>query len=183
MRYYVDTEFNGNEGQLISVALVREDGLEFYAVLDTYQMPQPWVKQHVYPILFKHTLQPITQPGARVVPPTGPGAHPVSRDECKRSLRKYLERDTGVVTFVGDWPEDVVHVADLLLRDHGSRNPPASFRCVILDLPGFNTAEHSAVPHNALEDARVLRDFVERGLIEGPQGEMTTADRDLLQGT
>lgn len=181
MRYYVDTEFNGNEGQLISIALVRQDGAEFYAVLDMYQMPQPWVAEHVMPILWSHERRKPENPIDRV--PRPDMNLPVSRSECKKSLRKFLEKDAGTVTFVGDWPEDGVHVFSLLLRDHGHRNPPASFRYVNLDLPGFNTAEVSLVPHNALEDARVLREYVETGLIDGPEGALTSSDLSLLAGT
>jgi hypothetical protein len=36
--------------------------------------------------------------------------------------------------------------------------PPLTFRLV--PLPGFSTAANSAVPHNALHDARALRDHV-----------------------
>ena len=36
--------------------------------------------------------------------------------------------------------------------------PPLTFRLV--PLPGFSTAANSAVPHNALHDARSLRDHL-----------------------
>ena len=42
MRYFLDCEFDGFGGPLISLALVPEDGSEeFYAVLDT---PRPWCR-------------------------------------------------------------------------------------------------------------------------------------------
>ena len=34
MRYFLDTEFNGFAGALLSIALVPEEGEEFYAVLE-----------------------------------------------------------------------------------------------------------------------------------------------------
>jgi hypothetical protein len=182
MRYYVDTEFNGNEGQLISVALVREDGAEFYAVLDTYQMPVPWVKEHVYSTLWSYD-QPKNPNPINRVPIVQDERNTVSRAQCKKQLSKFLAHDNGVVTFVGDWPEDVVHVCNLLLRDHGKRNSPVSFRCLILDLPGFNTADVSIVAHNALEDARVLHAFVEQGLTDGEGGALVAADLELLRNT
>ncbi len=182
MRYYVDTEFNGNEGQLISIALVRQDGAEFYAVLDMYQMPQPWVKEHVVSMLWSYD-QPKHPTPIDQVPMTQDERSTVSRAHCKKHLRKFLEKDKGVITFVGDWPEDLVHVANLMLRDHGKRNPPTSFRCLNLDLPGFNTSLVAAVPHNALEDARVLKQFVEQGIEDGKGGGLTDADLALLAGT
>lgn len=41
MRYFLDTEFNGFGGGLISLALVREDGLPFYAIMHPDYMPIP----------------------------------------------------------------------------------------------------------------------------------------------
>ncbi len=41
MRYYIDTEFNGTGGQLLSLALVREDGLSFYEVLHAHELIVP----------------------------------------------------------------------------------------------------------------------------------------------
>ncbi len=185
MRYYVDTEFNGTEGQLISIALVRQDGAEFYAVLDMYQIPQPWVAEHVLPQLWLHTLNPTQQLLEAACQRQNKSSYqPVwSREQTKKQLRKFLEKDSTPVTFVGDWPEDLVHISALLLRGHGKRNPPEQFRCLMLSLPGFDTATVSAVPHNALEDARVLRAFVEQGITDGAGGALTTADLALLRGT
>jgi hypothetical protein len=36
--------------------------------------------------------------------------------------------------------------------------PPLAFQ--LIQLPGFSTAANSRVPHNALHDARALRDHV-----------------------
>ena len=48
MRYFLDTEFNGFAGELISVALVPEHGdQEFYAVLPLPEAPNNWVTRNV----------------------------------------------------------------------------------------------------------------------------------------
>jgi hypothetical protein len=57
MNVYIDTEFNGYRGALISMALIDADGREFYAALPLQDPPDPWVAQHVLPVL---DLQPIT---------------------------------------------------------------------------------------------------------------------------
>ena len=53
MRYFLDTEFNGFGGVLISVALVPEhaDDEEFYVSLPLPDDVEPWVAQHVVPYL------------------------------------------------------------------------------------------------------------------------------------
>ena len=52
MRYYLDCEYNGFGGDLISLALVPEDGgEEFYAVLAWTGPPNDWVARNVIPYL------------------------------------------------------------------------------------------------------------------------------------
>ena len=51
MRYYLDTEFNGFNGALLSIALVPEDGDEFYITLACAEPVLPWVEHNVMPFL------------------------------------------------------------------------------------------------------------------------------------
>ena len=61
---------------------------------------------------------------------------------------------------VADWPEDIAQFCMLLLKGPGTmvQVPQLIFR--IVEMPGFSTAANSAVPHNALHDARALRDHI-----------------------
>lgn len=45
MRYYLDTEFNGRGGQLLSLALVREDGESIYWV-SSFNFDEDWDLRH-----------------------------------------------------------------------------------------------------------------------------------------
>jgi len=60
MRYFLDAEFNGFGGQLISLALVPEDpeAVPFYEALPCAE-PKPWVANHVLPVL---QTRPISRP-------------------------------------------------------------------------------------------------------------------------
>ena len=51
MRYFLDTEYNGWGGALLSLALVPDDGEELYLTLDWSGMLEPWVEQNVLPYL------------------------------------------------------------------------------------------------------------------------------------
>ena len=53
MRYFLDTEYNGFGGALMSLALVPEDDAqeEFYTVLSPPARIEPWVERHVVPYL------------------------------------------------------------------------------------------------------------------------------------
>ena len=48
LRYFLDTEFNGFGGELLSLALVPDEGdREFYVVLPLPDTLDPWVERHV----------------------------------------------------------------------------------------------------------------------------------------
>lgn len=161
MRYYIDTEFNGTDGQLLSLALVRQDGAHFYEVLHAHELIVPWVREHVVP----HFDQ-----------------EPVTRLQAVKKMQKFLRKDDGPHVFIADWPEDLVHFNRMLLRDQGKRNDPFRYACLLLSLPGFDTAGASAVPHNALADARALAAYVEGNLSAERTG-MEAADLALLRNS
>lgn len=143
MRYFLDTEFNGFGGALLSLALVPEDGDEFYVTLDCADPIFPWVERNVVPYL--DTV------------PVGLVSPRLSRREAAVALSAYLAEDPAP-ELVADWPEDLAQFCSLLMTGPGTMVPvpPLIFRLV--PLQGFSPAANSAVPHNALHDARSLRD-------------------------
>ncbi|GAA4023886.1 hypothetical protein GCM10022280_25840 [Sphingomonas swuensis] len=146
MRYFLDCEYDGFGGPLLTLALVPEDGSEeYYAVLDHARPLTDWVERHVAPY-FDHVpamLRREPQPAADVA----------------RDLSAWLA-GLSEVEIVADWPEDLALFCRLLVTGNGEvvDMPPLSLRW--LRTPGFSTARNSAVPHNALHDARALRDHV-----------------------
>lgn len=147
MRYYCDTEYDGFGGRLLSLALVPEDhGEEFYVVLGPVEATSPWVRQHVLPFID-------TVPEALRSPP-------LSHEDAAGALLYYLGHDPDP-EICADWPEDLAHFARLLVVGPGRMVPLGNFRLTRIDCTGFSTARNSAVPHNALHDARALRDHVE----------------------
>ena len=143
MRYYLDTEFNGFGGALLSLALVPEDGQEFYVTLQCDDPIFPWVERNVVPYLDNV--------------PVGLVSPRMTRREAADALAAYLGTDPQP-ELVADWPEDVTQFCSLLMIGPGQMVPvpPLTFR--LLPLQGFSPAANSAVPHNALHDARSLRD-------------------------
>ena len=61
---------------------------------------------------------------------------------------------------VADWPEDLAQFAMLLVTGPGQMVAVAAAHLRLEPLTNFSTAANSAVPHNALHDARALRDHV-----------------------
>lgn len=139
MRYFLDAEFNGFGGQLISIALVPEDqaAAPFYEALPCAQ-PEPWVAEHVMPVL---------------------QTKPIARSEMIAKLGAYL-RDDEEPVIVGDWPEDIAHLALLMVTGPGARMPAPTTIFELLDLPLFDSERSSKLPHNACHDAAALRDYV-----------------------
>jgi hypothetical protein len=143
VRYFLDTEFNGFGGALLSLALVPEDGEELYVTIEFPDPLIPWVERNVVPYL-DHV-------------PVGLVSPRLSRREAADSLSAYLAADPAP-ELVADWPEDITQFCSLLMTGPGLMVPvpPLTFRLV--PLPGFSPAANSEVPHNALHDARSLRD-------------------------
>lgn len=147
MRYFLDCEFNGFGGALMSLGLVPEDGNEeYYVVIPLDGAAEPWVERHVVPYL-------------RSVPPML--YNQLDREAAAHDIARYLATDPDP-EIVADWPEDIALFCRLLLTSDSEIVDVASLRFHFLRTPGFSTARNSAVPHNALHDARSLRDFVLR---------------------
>jgi hypothetical protein len=94
--------------------------------------------------------------------PVGCDGQKTSRLEAAAGLARFLAGDEDPV-IVADWPEDIAHFCALLVTGPGDMAPVGSLRFEFLSSPGFSTSVNSKVPHNALHDARALRDFVLRG--------------------
>lgn len=145
MRYFLDTEYNGVGGALLSLALVPDDGDELYL---TFATPDPllkWVERHVAPYLDSVPEQ-LSCPR-------------LTRKDAAHELERYLRHDEEPL-IVADWPEDIAQLCNLMITGPGDMIEVrhATFRLV--PLSNFSTAANSKVPHNALHDARALRDHI-----------------------
>lgn len=132
-KLWLDTESNSFGGELISAALVAEDGRYWYKSL-TCADPVPWVTQHVIPML-----------GIKAVP----------IKELQASLSVFLSQFERI-TIIADWPVDIEHFCRLLsLKSPDGRiieTPPITFELKTW----LNGEGESAIPHNALEDAKAI---------------------------
>lgn len=140
MQLFLDCEFNSYQGALISMALVSADGKEWYEVLECSD-PDPWVKENVMPVLDKD---------------------PISKEEFVKSLETFLMQ-FDIAHIIADFPDDCRHFCDVLVTGPGERiNTPPLFMQIIRD----DYADDSKQLHNALADARAIRD----GFIESRKG-------------
>lgn len=130
MKLFIDTEFNEFKGDLISMALVDENGNHFYESLGC-ENPGAWVAEHVMPII---------------------GREPISKIDMQLQLHAFLTQYESIHV-IADWPEDIQHFCEILITGPGTRidTPPLTME-VRRDLDAA-----SLLPHNALEDARAIR--------------------------
>jgi hypothetical protein len=145
VRYFLDTEYNGWGGALLSLALVPDHGEELYLTLDWDGTLEEWVERNVVPYL-DMVPQPLVSPR-------------MSRTDAARTIAHYLAGDRDPL-IVADWPEDIALFSALLVTGPGVMAEVPRLRFEFAALSGFSTAANSKVPHNALHDARALRDHI-----------------------
>jgi hypothetical protein len=131
---YLDTEFNGHGGQLISLALVTEkqDGPEFYGVLPLPKQVHPWVAEHVIPKLERE---------------------PEDMELFRFRLFTFLQRRNDHI--MADWPADHMHLLNCMLGPGFETSWSKDFTLLLVT----QTNPKPVNPHNALSDARALRDW------------------------
>ncbi|QIL01886.1 hypothetical protein G7078_03170 [Sphingomonas sinipercae] len=145
MRYFLDTEYNGRGGELLSLALVPDDGDDLYLTLKPEQQPVEWVERNVVPYM-DHVPDQLSCPR-------------LSRSDAAHALENYLRHDEQPLIFA-DWPEDIALFCGLMVIAEGDMIDVRHVLFQLLPLSGFSTAANSKVPHNALHDARALRDHI-----------------------
>lgn len=132
-KLWLDTEFNGFGGEFISAALVDEDGNHWYKAV-ACNIPVPWVAKHVIPMI---------------------GIQSVTLKALQASLRTFLSKFEHI-TIIADWPADIEHFCYLLSVQSFDgqiiKTPPITFELKTW----LNGKGESAIPHNALEDAKAI---------------------------
>lgn len=144
MRYFLDTEFNGFGGELISLALVPEFGdQDFYVSLPLPDEIHPWVAKNVVPYL-RHVPQGVD--------------HELSQRDATLHLEAYLASDRDPM-IVADWPDDLAYFCKLLMTGPGQMIDLDGLQLELVNAAGFSAAANSRIPHNALHDAHALKNF------------------------
>lgn len=141
MLYFLDTEFNEFGGDLISLALVCENGDELY--LATYcERPGPWVAENVIPIIFTEHAMPDY---------IGPV------DDFGRRVAGFLQRDK-FPSIIADWPDDISYFCKAMITGPGQMVAIPRMQFNLLRIDAYPTELQGAVQHNALWDARALKE-------------------------
>lgn len=136
MKLFIDTEFNGFGGDLLSMGIVAADGQEFYGAIRFNGEYDPWVKQNVVPYLG------VTS------------AYERFQSKLKDFLGQYSE-----ITVIADWPDDLRYFCQALITRPGEMMPLPSFKCEMIREIYSSDSEK---PHHALYDARAIKAVYDR---------------------
>lgn len=133
MNIFIDCEYNGPGGQLVSMALVDSEMDGFYVELEIHEPIVGWVKDNVVPLLNKK--------------------YQVSRKQFQEMLERYLSKYERV-HLIADWPDDIKYFCESLITLPGERidTPPLTME-IRRDLDAV-----SKVPHHARWDAIAIKE-------------------------
>lgn len=131
MKLFIDTEFNGFGGQLLSIALIAEDmSATLYEEILAEGEIHPWVEEHVMPYM-------------------GASEKRIPIESLPERLSRFLNQWDDV-EIIADWPDDLRYFMESLITAPGWMvDVPnnISFR-LIREMDG-----QSEIPHNAYWDA------------------------------
>lgn len=133
MNCFIDCEFNGGHGELISMAIVSQDGQRvFYEVVEHKEPTVEWVAENVMPILDKPAI-PMTA--------------------FKERLKKFLDAFPKL-TLIADHAADLFYFTQAIVGAEGWMM--VEYQLDLRVDPNIS-AKKSTRKHNALEDAKALR--------------------------
>jgi hypothetical protein len=143
MRYFVDCEFDGHNGPLLSMAIVRDDGQSIH-IETTAIAADPWVIANVVPLMSENeaTTHPLVQ-----------------MNQVGPMVRQFIGGDEAP-TIIADSPVDIGRFCQAVMTDARGGYAPnvwpvTSFE--VHDVDCYPTTLPGAVQHNAWWDAMALR--------------------------
>lgn len=143
-RFYIDCEFDGHGGPLLSFGIVREDG--FGAHLRTVaQANDPWVIANVVPLMSKHDADV--------------SSDHLAVNEVGGALR-YFIGDCDSPVIIADSPVDIGRFCSAISTDKDGGWASAEYpliRFEVHNVDCYPTDLEGAVQHNAWWDAMALR--------------------------
>lgn len=152
-RFYIDCEFDGHNGPLLSIALVEEDGRGIH-IATTEEAKDPWVLANVVPLIDQHDCRM----SVRCLP-----------DEVGAVIRTFIDCDAPII--VADSPVDIGRFCRAISTGTDGQWASADYPrmtfevhnldCYPTDLPG-------AVQHNAWWDAMALRAAIRKARNQEP---------------
>lgn len=176
MIYYLDCEFNGYKGDLISIGLAAWDHRTFYAVLEEYggvdpseydKMIDTWVAKNVIPVLWPSTcFARQTSEGIQPIPGSF-AFRSISRTGLVDALEAFFKDDMEI-HIIADWPDDLKYLCELLITGPGTMINIPNLALGVSRVDAYPTVIPGAIQHNAMWDAIALAEKITPGYWKGP---------------
>lgn len=165
MRYFLDTEFDGHGGPLLSLALVTEDGTSLH-VRTMARATDPWVAENVEPLMDKHDADMSGE---------------VRVHEVGGVLRSFIGPDDAPV-IIADSPVDIGRFCVALSTGEDGGWASADYPRMTFEVHNvdcYPTTLPGAVQHNAWWDAMALRHLLSPPQVEreGSREDLSPPDR------
>ncbi len=143
MRYYLDCEFDGHNGPLLSIALVSELDWSIH-IRTTARADDPWVMANVEPFMDRHRAA-LDVSNVRI-------------NAVGSELRQFLRNDQQPV-IVADSVVDIARFCRAISTDDegGWASVDGNLTFEVHDVQPYPTTLPGAVQHNAWWDAMALR--------------------------
>ena len=143
MRYYLDTEFDGHNGPLLSVGLVREDGHSLH-VRTKARADDPWVQEHVEPRMDWHMADV--------------DASNVRQNHVGGLLRRFVA-DDAAPTIIADSVVDIARFCKAISTDDDGNwcSVGGDMMFEVHDVSCYPTDLPGGIQHNAWWDAMALK--------------------------
>lgn len=139
-KLFIDCEFDGFGGELISMALYTgNEYTSFYVEIFQNNIKDDWVKENVIPKLNR-----------------GVRGGAVTKKHAAELLSDFLCDVSGEITIVADWHDDIKYFCDLINIAPGKSVPLP--RKINFELDYNLSSKESKVPHNAFFDAMAIHD-------------------------
>lgn len=158
-RFYIDCEFDGHGGALLSFGIVAEGGRSLH-VRTMEQAHDPWVIANVLPLMDQHNA---------------PASAQVALNDIGPVLRTFMG-DSEAPVIVADSPVDIGRFCAAISTGFDGGWASADYPMmtfVVHNVDCYPTALPGAVQHNAWWDAMALRHRLAQG-IEARQGQDAT---------
>ena len=146
-KYYLDCEFDGHNGPLLSLALVSESG-ESIHIRTTEFAHDPWVRENVLPLMKKHQADKSVT---------------VRLNEVGEAIRNFLG-SCELPVIIADSPVDIGRFCRAISTDSDNNWCSAGWPAITFEVHNvdcYPTILVGAVQHNAWWDAMALKQKLE----------------------
>lgn len=147
--FFIDSEFDGFGGRLLSMALVPLDRAAeslYLQVNDAHEVQDDWVRANVVPLIDLPLPDTVIR-------------HRVARSEFSSVIGHYL---SGLLRphIVADWPDDIRYFCEALITGPGTMIKMPGFTTQLVRVDAYPTDLAGAVQHHAYWDAAALREIL-----------------------